>query len=318
MLNDEQKNNLLARMHDMEGFSSASWWSQEASSIWESGEEPLIGEVGLDDYIIANAYSAVLQVLYLYAEREGVLQPFSMGLKDETRVHGVFDFDINSPNPVEYEYVLVMAEKYGWTFPEKYNFSGNGKEYSPHTSDYLELDDSVLLRMITGNGYYGVTRTEAQKNEKQFLKLKAEGNEAVLREFVEPRLLADAIACMVNPEWMDLQRRYFLLPGDMRDLLPYRETCSQVSLVGSGAADDFIGTYGDTLVLDDGSCLDFTLMEYFFLADEICSELHLPLISLFCSCRIGTWMEKADRKLKDFAEKLTALEKELEKGGTHG
>ena len=108
---ENRTKDVLSALNDMCAYSDIMWWLSEISAIVEADEEPSIGWVGSDDYVIINAYSAVQQVLYLYAEKEGAIPPFSMELSSDASVYGVDETDINIPHRILYENVLSLAHK---------------------------------------------------------------------------------------------------------------------------------------------------------------------------------------------------------------
>lgn len=291
---------LADAMRCMETYSSVMWWLLEISDINEADEEPQIGWVGGYDYVIANAYAAMLQVLYLYAEKEGVIRPFSGGLADCTGVFGMDENDISVPHRVAYENALVLAERYGWEFPEKYNFSRRAQEYSPHTCRVTELDECLVRRIICEDCN---EKKKIGEYEKYLADYRGYGRET----FIESNMSMDAVACMTNPRWNGLQVQYGLLPDERKERLAdlFRRTLYAVRRVTSDLTDDYMFR-GDSLADGDGAVIDVCYISYVQTLDYGGEWFEPPLVSVFSSSRLGTLMAAADNMISEFEKEILA------------
>lgn len=296
-----QTEKLKEALHNTEYHSDVMWWLMEISEIVEADEAPSVGYVGTYDYIIANAYASMLQVLYLYAEKEGVIEQFSEGLDNTRDVFGLDEEDINVPLYIVYEYVRVMAEKYGWEFPVTMNYSVNNEEYSPQTSVISELEPNLIKAMLCSS----CCDRDKQKELNEYVKYIKTYHGFGTDDYIRSRIDVDAVACMVNPRWNDLQRRYANLPADIKERLSvsFHDTQRCISRVTSCAEDDYLVS-GDSFTDDTGCQTDVCYIRYCQPVDHQSEWYTPPLIHCFCSYRLGRLMAEADLALRDFEKMI--------------
>lgn len=176
----------------------------------------VLSQLEMGDYEIANCFIAARQLVYLLAEKEGVIPKFSGHISDDEEIYSMEEAcSYKGPaygRLIEDTAFRAACNKYGFDFPDWLNWSQNTDDAGVISGDWSCLSPEVLKKLAANREFVDGTAC------KKICELLESGADPVEIEEAmnDTEVLFDSIVCLASPRIISLLARYYRLPKTVR------------------------------------------------------------------------------------------------------
>ena len=242
----------------------------------------------------ANVAIALMQAVLFKAEEDGILSLNGFRLEE----NGIKPFSdcYEQARHLQFGFINNELEKYGYYFPEGYNYSGSLFEYHDCTACLEDMAEDVLRFE-----YKNILCENDIPEDKEGL------IQALNEAWYEG---SNPIFCIANRKWHDIQKRYNRLASEYAALLQsdYQAVQHRINSVCSiddvmCDCDDFTDADGNTLLVN--FLYDGTLC----FSDGAIEEPETPLLTHLSLTDIVFDLQETDRMMNALFNRIKQCEK---------
>ena len=315
-------------LRHMSDYCDPGFWMSEISYLQENGSyeqppanefEKILRELETGDYEICNCFLAARQLVYLLAEKEGVIPKFSNVIGDDEGLYSIKEATSdNGPyycRKVEDLAFRSAMQKYGFSFPDGLNWSGDEQDKGEINDQWSNLRPEVLKKLAENREFMDGQASEMLSD---MIERGAEPEE-IERFMNNSSQQFDSMLCLVSEKIISYIARYNKLPKVIREKISDKanELIEAHDRVSTNACEvGFLSNEGDNITLDNGVTVYVNYMQGYWDGDGYGyysnNYIHAPALESFEADTIFL-MEKAHNVAKKFVHVLVDAEKKAKK-----
>lgn len=287
-------------------------WASDLDYLWNGGGDEgdfndpeyaeSLNQLGTLDYVVANAFIRVRELVLLLAEMHGVIPAFSKDMADDTPLFDMFSTDVEFSRTIEDAAFCAAASAYGFTFPDYLNFSTDDKDIGVINDSAICLHPKVQEKAYS----YGYSSRSLVWDD--IVK-------GAAPELIEKALLSsrgfDKILSLVSEDIISQNVRYTKLPKKFQKGLKEEMDCLMRlhSSINDFKGEAYVCQDSDSITLDSGFIAEFNYINGW---DTCGGDFVLPAATQ-CYGPLSIFdMKEAHRASKGLEKALRKLEKKAE------
>ena len=287
-------------------------WASDLDYLWNGGGDEedfgdaeyveLLNRLGTLDYVVANAFIRVRELVLLLAEMHGVIPAFSKDMDDDTPLFDMFSTDVEFDRTIEDAAFCAALDAYGFKFPDYLNFSTDDNDIGVINDSACRLHPKLQEKAYS----YGYSSRSLVWDDI----VKGAAPELIEKALISNRGF-DKILSLVSEDIISQNVRYAKLPKKFQKGLKEEMDCLMRlhSSINDFEGEAYVCQDSDSITLDSGFVAEFNYINGW---DTCGGDFVLPAATQCYGPLSIFHMKEAHRTSKELEKALRKLEKKAE------